>query len=544
MKTNPNPLTKICLLIAALLLAVHSSPAQTTRLVNAFDSSTEVTANNGQPWINWFGTAFYQVLWDPSDASNNVNSGSIRIETFYPDSGIGGCCGPQFLAMNGYDGINPPVAGNGNSTLNIPLATNLQFDVRFDPISAYSTNTGNWPTLEVGTRGSTFNQYTFGTFTFAQTNTNWVHINIPIGASANWTNIPNVYFKTYSTTLGGAMNFYLDNIKFDMADIPYIPPVMGIQKATPALRVFARTGGQYDRAQLVAVDTNQSWVGGTFPVSYSYTISEYSINPTLNQVHLFLIPLNSAQGGVINQFTDYSTASNNLWLQIVGGVTNVTANIAWKTNLINSNPDHVALNITNATAVGTWTLTFNSDTSGTLTAPGAAPAAFSIPADAAATFANPLALFFGVQPNNPAAIGQHVDYTRFQTLGIAAPGVPINSVFTNSVNLDTNIWSTAASTSPLSMIVVNTNQAWWVYWNYPDFGDVLATKSDLSTNGTWKTPQYYTGATTNLLPYDATMGARVWKLLPTNAVPTVSGLSNGIPSSDAFFRLQKPAPAE
>jgi len=458
----------------------------------------------------------------------------------FPDSGLNGCCGPQFVVQNGFDGINPPLAGNGNTTPNVPVATNVQFDVRFDPISSYDTNAGAWPTIEVGTRGTSFNQFTFGTFTIPQTETNWVRVSIPINPSADWTEIPHVFIKHFSTTLNGWVILYVDNIIFTVADVPFVPPVLEIEKATPALRFFARTGGQWDRSQLVSVDTNQSWVGGSYPVSYSFTISDYSMDPALNQVHMFLLPLNHNQDGAINQFTDFSTASNNLWLQIVGGETNVTANISWKTNLIDSNPNNLALNITNSTAIGTWTLTFDSINTGTLTAPGAAPVPFNLPADAAATFANPLAVFFGAQPNFSGAFGQHVDFANFRTIGVA--GVPIDSVFTNSLDLDPEVWSTAASASPLSMIVVKTNHAWWVHWNYPDFGTVLATTPDLNPDAVWKTPEFYNG--NEPLPYDAIMGAQVWKLLPVSALPTVDGTPGGAPSDKAFFRLQNPGPAE
>src|SRR5204862_7457848 len=102
MNETPPRMLKWMLTACALQFAFSSALAQTKVLINAFDTSTEVTYNNGQAWQNWFGTAFYQVLWDASDASNNVNSGSIQIQADYPNSGIGGCCGPQFSATDAY----------------------------------------------------------------------------------------------------------------------------------------------------------------------------------------------------------------------------------------------------------------------------------------------------------------------------------------------------------------------------------------------------------------------------------------------------------
>lgn len=527
---------------AALLHATPSAQAQSLYPVNTFDSAAEVS-----PWVNWFGLSYYQAVWSASDATANPSSGSMLIEAFYPDSGIGGCCGPQFVVHNGFDAFNPPLPGNGNS-LNVAVATNLAFDVRFEPDSAYNTNGNSWPTIEVGTRGSTFNQYTMGTFTIPYTETNWVRVNIPIAASPNWTNIPHLFFKHYSTTLGGWVRMYVDNIEFTTADVPIDPPTLTIDKASPALRIYAGPS-QYNRTQLATVDTNQSWVGGTYPVTYSFTISKYLTDPPLNEFHVFLTPLDHIQGGGIDQYTDYSTASNNFRLIIVGGAPGtptVTATLDYKTNTINANPNQTVLTITNETATGTWTIAFNSATTGTLTAPGASPAAFSLPADVAATFANPLVAFFGMQPNPLDSIGQHVELTHIQTANVAAPGVPVNTDFTTGAAIDTNLWRTATvSADAGNLVIVDDNKAWWVNWGYPDTGFRLTTKADLGNNAVaWKTPHYFTGYDTNNPVSLKYIGNRVAALIPAGALPTSTGMSNGVPASAAYFRLEKPDPAE
>lgn len=514
--------------------------------VNAFNDSTEVTANNGQPWQNWFGTAFYQLLWDSSDATNNPSSGSLRVETYYPDAGIGGCCGPQFLVMNAYDGINPPLAGNGNA-LNVPVATNVTFDIRFDPMTD-TNGSANWPTIEVGTRGVNFGQYTFGTITVPATETNWVHVSIPIAASANWTNIPNVFFKHYSGSRTNWLVFYVDNIKFTVSEVQTPPPTMSIAKAAPALRLFSGPA-QYQRTHIGTVDTNQSWVGGSYPVSYTFGIAGHDTVVQLNEFHLFLLPLNYISGGAVDQYSDYSTASNNLRLQITGlaaGSSQVIYQMDWKTNLVNANPNQLLFIATNATAVGTWTLTFSSATAGTLTAPGGSPVPFTLPADMAAQFANPLVMLLGVQPNPTTAIGQYVDLTAAQTINVAAPGVPVNSSFTSGAPINTNVWSTASvSQDAANLVVVGSNQPWWLYWGYPDTGFGLATKADLgNTSVPFKSPAYFADYDTNAPVIQRTLGARVAALIPQAALPTVNGLSNGVPGSAAFFRLQKPGPAE
>lgn len=532
---------------AALPLASGPAQAQTTVLLHAFDNADEVTVNNGNPWGNWFGTAFYQVLWDASDAAANPNSGSLKIEAFFPDSGIGGCCGPQFLAYNQNDGINPPLAGNGSS-LPVAVATNVSFDVRFEPDSVYNTNANNWPTIEVGTRGTGFGQPVFGTFTIPHAETNWVRVNIPIAANPDWATIPNIFIKHWNPNLNGWLRMYVDNIEFTMGDVPVEPPVLAIEPARPGLRLFAGPG-QYNRTQLASEDMNQSWVGGTYPVTYSFTISKYLTDPPLNQFHVFLIPVNYIQGGGIDQFTDYSTASNNFQMTIVGGAPGtptVTATLSYKTNAINASPNQTVLTVTNETANGTWTITFNSATTGTLTAPGASPAAFSLPQEVADTFANPLVAFFGVQPNPLDAIAQHVEVTHIQTANVAAPGVPINSDFTTGAAIDANIWRTASVSADASnLVIVDAAKAWWVNWGFPDSGFTLTTKADLSDPVVpWKTPHYFTGYDLDNPVLKKTVADRVTTLIPTGALPTTSGLSNGVPAGAAFFRMENPAPAE
>jgi hypothetical protein len=555
MKTNRFTALKWIAAAAALPLVLSISQAQVPVLVNAFNTADEVsdTANGGaNAWGNWFGLAYYQVLWDASDASNNPSSGSIRIEAFYPDSGIGGCCGPQFLAQNGYGGIIPPLIGNGGPP-SAALATNVEFDVRFEPTSVYTTNTSNWPTIEVGTRGLDYGADTFGTFTLPYSQTNWVHVTIPIGANAAWTNIPNIFFKHYSTALNGWLILYLDNIKFTTAAVPIVPPVMSIQKPIKALRVFAgSTANTYDREQLTSVDTNQSWVGGSYPVSYSFNLLNFPAAPTdqtaIFRYHIFLIPLAYAGGNAIvnNQYLEYQ-AGNNLWLNISALNTltpgQVVAEVAWKTNLPNANPNNIVLSITNATAVGTWTLTFSSATAGTLTAPGASPVGFSLPADAAAQFANPVLAQFGVQPDSGWGEGRYTDVASIQTVGVASPGVAISSDFTTAGSIDTNVWNVSNSAQTSSLVLVGSNAAWWVYWTYPDYSSVLGTRPVLSGAIPWKTPAYYTGYASNSV-FKAKMGNNVWSLVPAAGLPTVDGLSNSAPSINAFFQVSYPGPTE
>src|SRR3954469_7782638 len=117
-----------------------------------FDSTNDVS---GPPWQNWFGWAYAGLSWDPaSDASNNPSSGSLKISAQFPSAvpPTGACCGPQYVVMNGSDGISPPLDGT--------LINKFECDVRFDPASANDGST--FGPLEFGSRGGGQNQPTFG----------------------------------------------------------------------------------------------------------------------------------------------------------------------------------------------------------------------------------------------------------------------------------------------------------------------------------------------------------------------------------------------
>ena len=84
-------------LLAVLFLALFSvtSQAQTTNFMIYNFNTNQVAKNAGFPfggayqgWGNWFGSAFVSDAWDPAvDSSNNVASGSLRVNTTWPGGG-------------------------------------------------------------------------------------------------------------------------------------------------------------------------------------------------------------------------------------------------------------------------------------------------------------------------------------------------------------------------------------------------------------------------------------------------------------------------
>jgi hypothetical protein len=260
-----------------------------------------------------------------------------------------------------------------------------------------------------------------------------------------------------------------------------------------------------------------------------------------------LIPVNTAGNSMYNdQYIDYQ-ASNELWMIVGPGGGGVVASVQWKTNLPNNNPSHTELTITNATAVGTWTLTFNSATSGTLTAPGASPKSFTITdPNVAADFGNPLVAYFGVQPNSTAGEGQYEDWAAISVTGVT--GTQENDNFTTDTSFDPNGYWSNNSAQTTSVQLVTTNTPYWVNWTLPDNGYALGTATSLlgntNTSNPWMLPEYYDGyngsPTGDDLPGLANQGQKKWVLIPTSCLPTVDGSQFGVPAPDAFFKLFNP----
>jgi hypothetical protein len=490
---------------------------------------------------NWFGGAYDRVEWDSSvDASNNPSSGSLKIKVNWTN-------GNQFVVWN---------QGSPNNffalNINANAFTNFQCDVRFSPDSASDSGTFGSPIfgrLRFGNRTAAYGQDWFGGVEVAATNTNWVHISIPLNTTTypSLTNINGLLFNIdrafHGLNLSTHSTIWVDNIKFVGPTVlaPVIPPTLAVEKAPPRLRIFAgSTINTYDRAQIATVDQNQSWIGGSYPVTYSFTLTSV---PNLQgwQTHMFLIPTNAATPGngvYNNQYIDYQ-ASNSVWLQINSSSNgNCTANISWKTNLPNANPNQVAVNITNSTPVGTWTVTFTSASGGTLTAPGASPVAFTIAdPDVSTRFANPLVAIFGIQPQSAAYFGSYVEYSGITISGVA--GSPTSDDFTTATSLGAN-WDVTDSLYTNSIVQVPPGSAYWVNWSLPDAGFGLGVAPDL-TGSTWYLPEYYNYYADGLnLPITRQEGTRRWALVPTNCLPTVDTTQGGTPSPNGYFRLFNP----
>jgi glucuronoarabinoxylan endo-1,4-beta-xylanase len=212
------PVSLAIFIIIIFLAPAVSSRAQTASfLLDAFDPAG--TAGNNYSagqitnvWVNWFGDAFQSATWDgTSDAGGNPDSGSLKITAVFDGSGS---IPNQFEVYDGFNGITPPLNGL--------LYTNFQCDVRFAPGSAtvMANGTNIFGHLEFGTATAGYGQDYFGSIDVPASNTNWVHVSIPLNASTD-TNLLNigdilihVYGPYYSPGLSGTTILWVDNIKF------------------------------------------------------------------------------------------------------------------------------------------------------------------------------------------------------------------------------------------------------------------------------------------------------------------------------------------
>lgn len=513
----------------------------------------------------WFGDT-PTISWDATnDAQGNTNSGSLKIVNVFPgtsdpngdqwvisDAAIGSGTGP---------GIEPPIT-NGLSLLT------FEFDVMYAPNSPTyipSPGTTNFGVLEWGVAGGPVGGYSgagYASVSVNVTNTGWVHEVIPLNAEADsdLTNISNIFFKQDGGSYGqlmGTSTLWLDNLKFTYTNIPPVlpPPILTVQKTTRALRIFAgSTANTYDRAELATIDQYQSWIGGG-SVSYSFTLLSYPTN--INQTQIFLVPVNTSGqanmgnvSGSVNEYIEYE-ASNTLWMVInPAGTNGVTASIQWKTNTANANPSITALTITNPTVVGTWTLRFNSASTGTLTAPGASAVPFTITDPNVSTdFANPLVAYFGLQPNSTAGQGEYEDWASISVTGVA--GVNENDNFTTDSSLNGSIWNinTLSTAEQISVQLATATTPYWIHWTLPainyGLGSAMSITGNTNTSGyPWVLPEYYNDyGDGNNPPNLGQQGNAMWVLMPTNCLPTANGEmygSGGVPANNAFFKLFNP----
>ena len=336
-------------------------------------------------------------------------------------------------------------------------------------------------------------------------------------------------------------------VSVDLSDIEVPPPppdpTLSIQKSVPGLRLIAN-GGQYARQNIrtTGPDPQYSWVGAASPVTYSITINEYPAEPNF-QTQMYLVPGSGLE--IWRNSPD--------WSQPVCAVAFINNNadgsagmrFAYKNGVADSNgqaghdywtnddgtvvePGGIGVEgagkggtvafVNSTTVLGTWSVTIESDTNITLTAPDGQTATGSILETTAALFANPLFAYFGTVPNQPANIGTSASFSNISITGGVA--TPIQESFTGEP--DPAVLEESADNPATLFVIVPANNPFWLRWTLPDAGWVLQQNPGLTATPAWQT----------LASNDAIiLRNEKWKLLST---PDLLNPRNN------FFRLHKP----
>lgn len=508
--------SRASLLAAASLVATSCLPAfaQTDLVINTFDTEESVAG-----WTRWWGAAPQAYEFDATvDANNNANSGSLKATVDFDAASYGG---DNQFALQGAFPDNLAVDGT--------KYTNLVFDLRWAGTSPKNT-AGNFGYLEPGFRTTDWAQIWLTGFNVTAGD-EWVQVTLPINPAAAKIDIINgVVLKLWSggSGLTGTTTFWVDNVKLIANPNTEIPkPTLAVETPKTGLRLTASGSNIYQRQNIRTTDGMYSWIGATAPVSYSFTIKEYPVEAGF-QSHIFLVPgsdlptweaspdwnrpsvifldiSNNAEGGGYANFRYKVDAPNS------------------NTMIYNNNPENGPVGalggVGSTNILGTWTLTFTSDTTAVVTTPDGSTATFELPADHAAQFADPLYAFFGVQPNGENRLGKTAVFSNVKISGVVTP---IDDSFAGvapseeaPLDLDPLVWTRVAD-SAVGIVLVPPTVKYEITWTVPAAGFVLQSSTDLSAWNDVGAPA-------------AQIGDKVRSLLSTLPDPTA-----------AFFRLIKP----
>lgn len=519
-------------------------PSDTIVIISTFDNCTNDVINSyhldyGNAGLSPGGlgnTNGTQCSTD--DANGDPNSGSMLILEAY---GAG--------APNGSYRWDTGAAYPFVPLTNANTFTNLEFDIKVDPMSALDPGSNAcYFQFAIRDQGYNYVQLFAGNIAIVATNNGWRHISVgnggqPLVPLAPVTLLQAIQLDPYDGNYTNTQDtnvltqMYIDNIIFrkPQASVVIPPPKVSIEKASTGLNLIAGGTGINDRENIRTLlnssdgGNSWSWVGnGSTPVTYSFTITEY---PTINgfQMHLFLVPGSPSENAP--DYNEPSVVMMDLQKQAGGG----QWTFRFKTNQPSGNTQlygpGARAQLTDPGGVpGTWQLRFVNDTNVTMTSPRNVTTNFTISPDIAAAFADPISIFYGVQPNSSAGVGLKAVISDVKVQGITA-----NPLYEDNFASDTN-YPTAGSSSTLDTVnqwlIAAVNPAgvlglqpsdypFWVNWTLPASGFALQTNA-LVKGGVWST---------NALPAPATIGGIQRTLLSTNNLP-----GNNI----GYFRLADP----
>ncbi|GEM_PF-1044363 len=507
-----------------------TSDSYTNNFLVGANTSPFSASGSVASWIYWYNTpgGNSAITNDVNTPDPNGGAGAGSLEIYNP-----------FSAANGF--------GNTNSTQNVFFGTfgnqygydfsveanllnfdTVSFDVYVGTNQIAPDGTGDYGSLGVGMiNASTYGYEQFGSVTIPGTASNgWVHLSVPINHTvAGITAVPGIAldYNSYSGYPTDTFTFWIGHLVVHYNGAPPPPPTNYIDRVVPGLEQFADADPNYNRQDIATTPTgsaNVTWYGQPKPVTYSWKVASWPTLPkTGNGMLLGLNLTPDPQASQIYSDPDWS-ATNDLWISFQQNADGTfTAGIAYKTNQAAGNsqlfgpptqivPMTVETNgLTVPSAVGTWTLTFTSDTDMTLTAPNGASTNASLPANVAAMFSGYVGAFLYTTANgNDANLGKYVTLSSYNITGVATPvsenllSGALSSPFLQTISQ--NYFYTGNYTNqPPNQQFVTSNGVYWFHWSLPDAGYTPIAGTDLVH---WNDL---------VLPNTFTAGGQVWTLL-------------------------------
>lgn len=465
--------------IAGATVLASDSFAANDILFEPTGANTDITSNDGH-WQNDWGPAAAAapgggVSFDPAvTPPTGATGGSVYLQGDWTVDNTNGWDAFHVVwrADSGgwYDSTSP--SGNFDGA----DYEFLIMDIKYDSTSTMPSGSATWGIgLDQGWSITSLTDYTF------VADDAWHHVVIPIAANTpNIGSSTGIGFYTWKPAgTFGTMKFWVANVQLVARTVAVAPPTVSLEKVQgTGLALFADKLPSYYR-QDIRTDTSGSaqldWVGRPKPVTYSWTISQF---PGPGHAGYRSDVVFSPDPADTQTYADPDWSSTNAFSVSIQALADgsVSAGITYKTNQPGGNSTAQSLTGGNTlaapTAVGTWTLTFTSDTDMTLTAPGGASTNVSLPVDVAAAYTG-VSFYLIAAMGNDANVGQSVTYSGLHITGV---NTPVNEDFTSgaltapflafmsqgnlfpwNLNPPTHRWVTPAA-------------KYWLKWTLPDTG--------------------------------------------------------------------------
>ena len=454
------------ILLSFTLLSTAGPALADDLIVNSFDSFI-----GGVDWRNFRDYIYGSTeIWAPwEDASGNPNSGSLYLTINWPLASD-----PRWNSS-----WNDVQIAFGTPQINSADYINFECDIKVDVTNSFKAMDGSYGALELIVNNPW--QNVAGWVPLADTN-GWQHISAPFSALPSGTYSEAIigFISNGGSAYTNTLTVWIDNIIFTAPPSVHTNrPALAVAKAPPAglTCLCSQPAGTWQRQMIATKQSNFSWntasaVSDT--TTYSMTIAaapgpEY---PSFSS-QMFLIPQLGNPGSPIGGSIDWDSA--NVVSLAVSVNPDHSANGQFQYKVNNAGNWNAALAFgfrCAAGPAGTWSLAFNNNTNVTLRAPDNTFTNFTIPANDAALFADPLYFYVGTQPNNNANIGQSSTFSRVKVSGAAGsidddfvsggtPGQPYL--------LNPNTWDLNTADAK-GLFITAPDAKYWVGWSLPDYG--------------------------------------------------------------------------